>query len=85
MVAFEVPYDDDVSLQRELRDRHAIEIPVHHGVDGRTLVRLSVQGYTTDDDCARLVEALNACIQGSRRPGRSPGPRPSHAVERRRS
>ena len=72
MVAFEVPYDDTDSLQRELRDRHAIEIPVH-GVDGRTLVRLSVQGYTTDEDCARLVEALSACIQGSRRSGRWPG------------
>ncbi len=72
------------SLQRELRDRHAIEIPVHE-VEGRTLVRLSVQGYTTDKDCARLVEALSACIQGSRRSGRSPGRRPSHAAERRRS
>ena len=57
MVAFTVPHDDPDGLQRELRDRHRIEIPVH-GVDSRTLVRLSVQGYTTEEDCGRLVDAL---------------------------
>ena len=63
MVAFEVPHDDAGALQRELRDRHRIEVPVHE-VDGRTLMRLSVAGYTTDQDCARLMEALSACIRG---------------------
>ncbi len=58
MVAFEVPHDDAGSLQRELRDRHRIEIPVHE-IEGRTLVRLSVQGYTTEEDCERLFEALS--------------------------
>jgi isopenicillin-N epimerase len=58
MVAFEVPHDDAGSLQRELRDRHRIEIPVHE-VEGRTLVRLSVQGYTTEKDCERLFAALS--------------------------
>jgi isopenicillin-N epimerase len=84
MVTFEVPHGDAASLQRELRDRYRIEIPVHE-VDGRTLVRLSVQGYTTEDDCGRLVEALSACIQDSRRSGRSQDPRPSRATESRRS
>jgi isopenicillin-N epimerase len=84
MVAFEVPHDDPASLQRALRERHCIEIPVHE-VDGRTLVRLSVQGYTTDEDCRRLVEALSACIQGSRRPGRLPGRQSNHAAGRRPS
>jgi isopenicillin-N epimerase len=64
MVAFEVPHGDAGALQRELRDRHRIEVPVHE-VDGRTLMRLSVAGYTTDQDCARLVEALSACMPGS--------------------
>ena len=64
MVAFEVPHDDAGALQRELRDRHRIEVPVHE-VDGRTLMRLSVAGYTTDQDCARLMEALSACTRGS--------------------
>ena len=84
MVAFAVPHDDAKSLQQELRDRHRIEIPVRE-VNGRTLVRLSVQGYTTEDDCGRLVEALSACIQGSRRSGRSPDRRPSRATESRPS
>jgi isopenicillin-N epimerase len=64
MVAFGVPRDDADGLQRELRDRHRVEIPVH-GVDGRTLVRLSVQGYTTEEECGRLVDALSACTRDS--------------------
>jgi isopenicillin-N epimerase len=58
MVAFQVPNEDADALRRTLRDRHRIEIPVH-AVDGRTLVRLSVAAYTTEEDCLRLVEALN--------------------------
>jgi isopenicillin-N epimerase len=58
MVAFEVPHGDADALQRALRDRHRIEIPVH-AVDGRTLMRLSVAAYTSEDDCERLFEALN--------------------------
>jgi selenocysteine lyase/cysteine desulfurase len=58
MVAFQVPHEDADALQPILRDRHRIEIPVH-AVDGRTLMRLSVAAYTTEEDCGRLVEALN--------------------------
>jgi len=57
MVAFPVPHRDATALQQELRDRHRIEIPARE-VDGRTLVRLSVAAYTTEEDCQRLVEAL---------------------------
>jgi isopenicillin-N epimerase len=64
MVAYAVPHDDAEALQHELRERHRVEIPVRD-VDGRSLVRLSVQGYTTEDDCSRLVEALTACTRGS--------------------
>ncbi len=59
MTAFPVPHADPDDLQHELRERHGIEIPVR-AVDGRTLVRLSVQGYSTDEDCERLVEALES-------------------------
>lgn len=57
MVAFPVPHADAGRLQRELRASHGIEIPVRD-VGARTIVRLSVQGYTTEDDCRRLVDAL---------------------------
>jgi isopenicillin-N epimerase len=58
MVAFEVPHGDAGALQRALRDRHRIEIPVH-AVGGRTLMRLSVAAYTSEEDCERLLEGLN--------------------------
>ena len=67
MIAFPVPPADPESLQRQLRDSHRVEIPARE-VDGRTIVRLSVQGYTTEDDCRRLVDALIACARGRRRP-----------------
>jgi isopenicillin-N epimerase len=57
MVAFPVPHADAEALQKALRKDFRIEIPVHE-TDGRVLVRLSVQAYVTDEDCARLVEAL---------------------------
>lgn len=59
MVAFPVPHTDPEALQRELRERHRVEAPVLT-VDGRTIVRLSVQGYTTEEDCRRLTDALAA-------------------------
>lgn len=59
MVAFPVPHAEPEALQRELRERHRVEVPVREA-DGQTIVRLSVQGYTTEDDCRRLVAALTA-------------------------
>ena len=50
------------ALQRALRDRHRIEIPVH-AVDGRTLMRLSVAAYTTEEDCERLLEAPKRTVE----------------------
>jgi isopenicillin-N epimerase len=72
MVALPVPHDDPERLKHDLRDEHRIEIPVH-AVDGRTLVRLSVQGYVTEEDCERLVDALGACTRGRARPERYVG------------
>jgi isopenicillin-N epimerase len=58
MVAVPVPHADAERLQHQLRERYRIEIPVRQ-VGGRVLVRLSVQGYTTEEECERLVDALD--------------------------
>jgi selenocysteine lyase/cysteine desulfurase len=57
MVAFPVSHPDPEQLQDELLERFRIEVPARR-VDGQTVVRLSVQAYTTDEDCSRLIEAL---------------------------
>lgn len=57
MAAFSVPHSDPERLQQELLGRFRIEVPARR-VDGQTVVRLSVQAYTTDEDCGRLVQAL---------------------------
>jgi isopenicillin-N epimerase len=57
MVAFPVPHADPERLQRELLDRFRIEVPAHR-VNGQAVVRLSVQAYTSEEDCGRLIEAL---------------------------
>ena len=56
MVVIPVPHADAQALRRRLFEDSRIEVPVtQHG--GRTFVRLSVQGYTTEDDIARLEAA----------------------------
>lgn len=59
MLAFPVPVADAASLQRDLFDRHRIEIPAVE-VGGRPCLRLSVQAYVTEQDCHRLIDALDA-------------------------
>lgn len=56
MVAIPVPPQDPEALRRRLYDDDKIEIPVTSHA-GRVFVRLSVQGYNTRDDIARLVDA----------------------------
>ena len=57
MVAIPVPPQDAEALRRRLFEQHRIEVPVtQHG--GHTFVRLSVQGYNTEADIARLEDAL---------------------------
>ena len=58
MVAIPVPVPVQAAeaLRRCLFDEHRIEIPVTTHA-GQTFVRLSVQGYNTADDIARLVDA----------------------------
>lgn len=59
MVAIPVPHADAKALREALFMNKRIEIPVtQHG--GQTFVRLSVQGYNSQDDIERLVEGLAA-------------------------
>ncbi|WP_054020138.1 aminotransferase class V-fold PLP-dependent enzyme [Piscinibacter sakaiensis] len=56
MVAIPVPPQDPEALRRRLFDESGIEVPVTtHG--GHVFVRVSVQGYNTDEDIARLLDA----------------------------
>jgi hypothetical protein len=48
---------DPATIQSELLARFRIEIPVLD-VDGRSFLRLSVQAYTTDEECRALVDAI---------------------------
>ena len=57
MASFELPPGDPGELQRRLWDEHRIEVPCFDW-NGRPLLRLSVQGYNTEDDVSRLVSAL---------------------------
>jgi isopenicillin-N epimerase len=59
MVAVRLPVADARSLHEWLWREHRIEIPVE-SLHGHTLLRLSVQAYTTEADCDRLVAVLGA-------------------------
>jgi isopenicillin-N epimerase len=48
---------EPASVQAELWERHRIEVPVER-IGRLTIVRPSVQGYTSHEDCAALVDAL---------------------------
>lgn len=50
---------EPADVQRLLWERHRIEVPVER-IGGLTVVRFSVQGYTSDADCRALVDALAA-------------------------
>ena len=56
MVTIPVPPQDPDALRRRLFDESGIEIPVTSHA-GRVFVRISVQGYTTAQEVARLVGA----------------------------
>ncbi|RVT49694.1 aminotransferase class V-fold PLP-dependent enzyme [Rubrivivax albus] len=52
---------DPEALRRRLFDHHRIEVPVTtHG--GRTFVRVSVAGYTTEDELQALETALETAL-----------------------
>jgi len=56
MVAIPVPHQDADALRRRLFDDSRIEVPVTQHA-GQTFVRVSVQGYNTEDDLQRLLDA----------------------------
>lgn len=56
MVVIPVPHADAEALRARLYDESRIEVPVTQH-DGRTFVRLSVQGYNDEGDVARLLAA----------------------------
>ena len=67
MVALGLPERAPADLQRRLRRRFRIEIPVER-LGEASVVRLSVQAYTTRDDCDTLVDALDTLIRRRARP-----------------
>lgn len=61
MAALQVPDCDTARLQRELLARFAVELPCLVW-NGRSIVRVSVQGYNSEADLDRLVEGLEALL-----------------------
>ncbi len=57
-----LPGGDPARLQRELRERFRIEIPVFRWRQ-RTYLRISAQGYNTPHDIAALVQALASLLK----------------------
>jgi isopenicillin-N epimerase len=57
-----VPACDARALQHRLYDEYRVEVPIFEW-DGRQFVRVSVQGYNTEDDVEALVVGLRALIQ----------------------
>ena len=67
MMAFSIPGDDPDAVRRYLWQRHRVEIP-GESFHGLSLFRVSVQAYTREADCERLIEGLRLAIRGRRRP-----------------
>lgn len=62
MSAFLLPADcDGATLQRRLFDEHQVEIPVMEW-NGRQTIRVSIQGYNTEEDLARLYGGIAAVL-----------------------
>ena len=61
MMACTVPGADAPQLQRSLWRRQRVEIP-GESFFGAALLRLSVQAYTTDADCERLIAGLRLAV-----------------------
>jgi isopenicillin-N epimerase len=66
MASFSIPCSDPAGIQRALWQRHRIEIP-GETLDDLALLRISVQAYTRESDCERLVEALRTALRRRRR------------------
>jgi isopenicillin-N epimerase len=62
MVSMPVPPCDPLALKAKLMDQHNIEIPVFDWQD-KTIVRVSAQGYNTQRDMDKLVNALKVHLK----------------------
>ena len=67
MMAFSIPCDDPEAVRRTLWQRHRVEIPGEN-FHGLSLFRVSVQAYTREEDCDRLIEGLRLAVRRRRRP-----------------
>jgi isopenicillin-N epimerase len=61
MAAFPLPRCDAPALQRRLYDEYRVEVPIVEW-NGRQLIRVSVQGYNTQEDLEALIGALRAVL-----------------------
>ena len=59
--AIPLPTVDPAQLKQRLWDQYRIEVPLT-GYGDQMMVRVSVQGYVTDADLTRLVDALAALL-----------------------
>jgi isopenicillin-N epimerase len=62
MAPIPVPPCDAEALRKRLYEDHRVEVPVTQH-EGRTFVRVSVQGYNSADELQRLREALLQAVQ----------------------
>ena len=67
MAAFPLPKCDGATLQRRLYDEYRVEVPIIEW-GGRQLVRVSVQGYNTEDDVEVLLGGLEDLLPQVTRP-----------------
>jgi isopenicillin-N epimerase len=62
MTGFLLPDGDPEGLQTRLREEFSVEVPTVR-FDGRSTLRVSVQGYNTKSDLDALVDALHAALR----------------------
>jgi isopenicillin-N epimerase len=65
MAALELPPADPEALRERLYDAHRVEVPVY-AFNGRTLLRVSIQGYNTVEDVESLLAAVRAVLPQGR-------------------
>jgi len=61
MASFSLPPCDGAVLRCRLYDEFKVEVPIP-GWNGKTLIRLSVQGYNTQEDADVLIKGLEALL-----------------------
>ena len=68
MLGFRLPVEDGPSLQRDLYERHRIEVPVFE-TGGGPVMRVSAQAYNDEADIDALADALRARLTIRRHSG----------------